>query len=60
ALKVHCELAPMAGAGAADDARRKLAQQVKDNFGISVEPVIHEAGAVARSEGKAKRVVDSR
>ena len=60
ALKVHCELAPMAGAGATDDARRKLAQQVKDNFGISVEPVIHEAGAVARSEGKAKRVVDSR
>lgn len=60
ALRVHCELAPKAGDGAADNARRKLAQQVKDNFGISVEPVIHEAGAVARSEGKAKRVVDSR
>ncbi|NNE23873.1 MAG: phenylacetate--CoA ligase [Rhizobiales bacterium] len=60
ALKVHCELAPKAGDDAADNARRKLAQQVKDNFGISVEPVIHEAGAVARSEGKAKRVIDSR
>ncbi len=59
-LKVHCELAPNAGDGAADNARRKIAEQVKDNYGISVEPVIHEPGSVARSEGKAKRVVDSR
>ena len=60
ALKVHCELIANAGDGAADKARRKLASEVKNNFGISVQPVIHEAGSVARSEGKAKRVVDSR
>ena len=60
ALKVHCELVPNAGKGAADNASRKLAEDVKSNFGVSVEPVIHEAGGVARSEGKAKRVVDSR
>ena len=60
ALKVHCELVPNAGAGADDVARRKLAEQVKETIGISVEPVIHEPGSVARSEGKAQRVVDSR
>ncbi len=59
-LKIHCELAPKAGDDAADSARSKLAEQVKERIGVSVEPVIHEPGSIARSEGKAKRVVDNR
>ncbi len=31
-----------------------------ENFGISVEVVHHEPGEVARSEGKAQRVVENR
>ena len=37
-----------------------LPDQIKQNIGISAETIIHEPGSVARSEGKAKRVVDNR
>ena len=33
---------------------------VKDFIGISVKALVHEPGGVARSEGKAQRVVDNR
>ncbi len=60
ALKVHCELIADASPGAADTARQRLEKQIKQSIGISAEAVIHEPGSVARSEGKAKRVVDNR
>jgi phenylacetate-CoA ligase len=60
AIKVHCELSQSAGTGAAEDAIKQIAKQIKQNIGINAEVIIHEPGQVARSEGKAKRVVDNR
>jgi phenylacetate-CoA ligase len=62
-LRVHCEL--VAGAGPSVESARagaaaRLARATKELIGISVEPVVHDPGLVARSEGKAKRVVDNR
>ncbi|MEM7427171.1 MAG: phenylacetate--CoA ligase PaaK [Pseudomonadota bacterium] len=60
-LKVHCEANPDAASeGARGAAGKNLEKLVKDFIGISVAAVVHEPGGVARSEGKAKRVVDSR
>ncbi|MBI1492828.1 phenylacetate--CoA ligase PaaK [Halocynthiibacter styelae] len=41
-------------------AARMLTKRVKDIVGVSCEVVVGEPGEVARSEGKAKRVVDNR
>ena len=41
-------------------ASRMLSKRVKDIVGISIEVNVGDPGAVARSEGKAKRVVDNR
>ncbi len=60
ALKVHCERMPETDADAARKAAHELAHSVKSLIGVSIEPVVHEPGEVARSEGKAKRVVDNR
>jgi phenylacetate-CoA ligase len=61
AMAVHVE------AIAADDfaatskaAARELEQQVKAMVGVSVRAVVHEPGAIERSIGKAKRVIDKR
>ncbi len=60
-LKVHCEANPNA---ASDDARgataKALQKRIKDFVGISVAAAVHAPGGVARSEGKARRVVDNR
>lgn len=61
AMRVHVEATP----GAADElsktaAARMLTKRIKDIVGISVQVDVDEPGKVARSEGKAKRVVDNR
>jgi phenylacetate-CoA ligase len=57
-VRVECR------AGVAADARepisRELARQIKAYIGVTVRVVVHEAGALPRSEGKARRVVDLR
>ncbi|MEW9614032.1 phenylacetate--CoA ligase PaaK [Shinella sp. S4-D37] len=39
---------------------RELAHHIKSVVGVSTKILVHEPGGVARSEGKAKRVVDNR
>ena len=61
ALRVNVE----AATGATDEASRAaaarmLTKRIKDIVGISCEVLVRDPGAVARSEGKAKRVVDNR
>ncbi len=61
AMRVHVE----AESDAADElsktaAARMLSKRVKDIVGISIEVNVGDPGAVERSQGKAKRVVDNR
>ena len=61
AMRVHVEALP----DTTDElsktaAARMLSKRVKDIVGISIEVNVGDPGAVARSEGKAKRVVDNR
>jgi len=61
AMKVVVEA--RAGAAAADARRAaadRLAARVKERIGISVQVVVMEPGAVERSMGKARRVIDLR
>ena len=58
ALRAHVEAEPDAGDAAS--AAAQLAGSIKDLIGISVEVEVHEPGGVARSEGKAQRIVDKR
>ena len=63
ALRVHVEVAPSfaaADAAAQDAASKALIKAVKEHIGITVAVAIHENGGVARSQGKAQRVVDKR
>ncbi len=61
AMRVHVEALP----DTADEASKSacadaLAQRIKSIVGISTEIMVADPGGVARSEGKAKRVVDNR
>jgi phenylacetate-CoA ligase len=61
ALRVLVEASP----GAVDEmsrsaAGRMLTQRIKDSVGISAQVVVGDPGTVARSQGKAVRVVDLR
>ncbi len=60
-MTVHVECTPEA---ADEEARtgsaRELAHHIKSVVGVSTKILVHEPGGVARSEGKAKRVVDNR
>ncbi len=61
AMRVHVEATPNAADEASrENAAQKLAKTIKDTVGISTEIAVAEPGGVARSEGKAKRVVDNR
>ncbi|PWE32825.1 phenylacetate--CoA ligase [Maritimibacter sp. 55A14] len=61
AMRVHCECLPhLAGAEARGAAAKLLAKKIKDTVGISAEISVADPGGVARSEGKAQRVVDNR
>ncbi len=58
AMRVHVEALPWTSGG--DAAATALAQKIKDIVGVSAEIVVAGEGGVARSEGKAKRIVDRR
>jgi phenylacetate-CoA ligase len=62
ALAVHVECAPEQESAAAQLERlaRDLTQAVKAYVGISVAVTVHPVGALERSAGKAKRVIDKR
>ncbi len=55
---VHVELAP--GATDCEGACRELQQKIKRNIGVSTRVQPAAAGGVARSQGKAVRVIDNR
>ena len=61
AMRVHVEVvvnaANEAGKAAAE---RMLSKRIKDIVGVSTEIIVGDPGAVARSQGKAVRVVDNR
>jgi phenylacetate-CoA ligase len=60
ALAVHVEHAPDAAESRRDAAIRELAQLVKAHVGVSVRVELHAPGALERSTGKARRVIDRR
>ena len=60
-MTVHVECArEAADQGARTGSASELAHHIKSVVGISTKILVHEPGGVARSEGKAKRVVDNR
>ena len=59
-FKIIVELKPDAAVSAADPAAKELAHHVKNIVGVSAKVEVRPVGGVARSEGKAKRVVDKR
>ncbi len=67
-LEVHCEVSPefhRATSTKASDPRfvnlhKNILQSLKSELGISIGLKIHPPGTIARSEGKAVRVVDHR
>ncbi|MDR9485188.1 MAG: phenylacetate--CoA ligase PaaK [Sediminimonas sp.] len=59
-MTVHVELIEDMPAEARDAAARDLRGKVKSNVGISVTVKVAEPGQVARSEGKAVRLIDNR
>ncbi|MCA0404522.1 MAG: phenylacetate--CoA ligase [Proteobacteria bacterium] len=60
-MTVHVECAPdHADAGARAAAAKELAHHIKSVVGVSTKIEVKDPGSVARSEGKAKRVVDNR
>ncbi len=59
-LKIIVELKPDAAVAAADPAGKELTHHVKNMIGVSAKVEVLPVGGVARSEGKAKRVVDKR
>jgi len=60
AVKVHCERTTQAGNDAGLAAAAELAKTIKATIGVTIEPIVHDPGSIARSEGKAQRVVDRR
>lgn len=57
-MTVHVELA--SGGGDGDQAANLLARKIKSNVGVSAKVVLADAGGVARSQGKAVRIIDNR
>jgi phenylacetate-CoA ligase len=60
AMAVHVEAVAADDFAVASALARELEQQVKAMVGVSVRAVVHEPGAIERSIGKAKRVIDKR
>jgi phenylacetate-CoA ligase len=59
-MTVHVELADGLAADQREAAARALSGKVKSNVGISVQVNVTDPGQVARSEGKAVRIIDNR
>ncbi|WP_299355157.1 phenylacetate--CoA ligase PaaK [uncultured Shimia sp.] len=61
AMRVYVEALPSAADGASKAAAsRMLLKRIKDMIGVSTEIIIGDPGEVARSQGKAVRVIDNR
>ncbi|MGJ8544072.1 MAG: phenylacetate--CoA ligase PaaK [Sulfitobacter sp.] len=60
-MRIHVEPEPgMADAASRDAAAKELGKRIKDRVGVTAAIAVADPGGVARSEGKAKRVVDNR
>ncbi len=59
-MQVNVELLPGADAGKISDAEKTLQKYIKDIIGVSTRVIVHLENGVARSEGKATRVIDKR
>jgi phenylacetate-CoA ligase len=59
-MQINVELLPGADLGKRGEAEKDLQKYIKDIIGISTRVIVHLENGVARSEGKAKRVVDMR
>ena len=59
-MTINVELSPGTEAGAKQPAAAALQKHVKELIGVSARVNVHAQGGVARSEGKARRVVDNR
>lgn len=60
-MSVHVEMTPdLDNADAREAAADQLQKKIKDIIGVTTQIIINEQGQVARSEGKAKRVIDNR
>ncbi|MDE9449506.1 phenylacetate--CoA ligase [Aliiroseovarius sp. Z3] len=59
-MHVHVEMAEGMPQEGAEAAARALSAKIKSNVGVSAKVHVAEGGKVARSEGKAVRVVDKR
>ena len=59
-MTINVELSPGADTTAKQPAAAELQKHIKDMIGVSARVNVHEEGGVARSEGKAKRVIDKR
>ena len=59
-MTINVELSPDADAAAKQPATAELQRHIKDLIGVSAKVNVLDEGAVARSEGKAKRVIDKR
>jgi phenylacetate-CoA ligase len=60
ALTVKVELNAQAGPDHRRTAAAELKQRIKNHIGISVDAIVLDPGAIPRSDGKAKRVIDLR
>jgi len=60
AVNVECELEHARNAEMFERSAHELARHVKAYVGVSVRVTVHPPGAIERSAGKAKRVVDRR
>ncbi len=59
-MTVHVELSDGASVDIIETAAKDLKGKVKSNVGISIKVNVAEPGRVARSEGKAVRIIDNR
>ena len=62
-LEVHVEERPPPGDGTAGDpdcVARELQHHIKGQVGVTTRVVVLAPGSMARSEGKARRIVDNR
>jgi phenylacetate-CoA ligase len=60
-MRVHVEADPKAADEASKTAAaRMLTRRIKDVVGVSTEVIVNDPGEIARSEGKAQRVIDKR
>ena len=59
-MQVNVELLPDTDLDKRGEAEKDLQKYIKDIIGISTRVIVHLENGVARSEGKATRVIDKR